>query len=93
MLKKKELIQEIKQFQKKIKARPKQEIEYVSIGLLEEMTLDQLQQKLTDVKRDRKEEQEKKRQVNNKKKEDFKETINDKKNFIMAHREELARQN
>lgn len=51
MQKKKELILQIRQLQKKIKARPKQEIEFVSMGLLEEMTLDQLQQKLNEVKR------------------------------------------
>ena len=51
MMKKKDLIAEIRELEKKIRARPKQEIEYVSIGLLEEMTLDQLQLKLADVKR------------------------------------------
>ena len=35
MAKKKELIQEIKELEKKIKARPQKEIEYVSIGLME----------------------------------------------------------
>lgn len=51
MIKRKQLIAEIRELEKKIKARPKTEIEHVSIGLLEEMTLDQLQQKLSDVKR------------------------------------------
>ena len=51
MLKRKDLIAEIRELQKKIRARPKQEIEYVSIGLLEQMTLDQLQERLSDVKR------------------------------------------
>ena len=55
MLKRKDLIAEIRELQKKIRARPKQEIEYVSIGLLEQMTLDQLQERLSDVKRQRKE--------------------------------------
>ena len=40
MAKKKELIQEIKELEQKIKARPKKEIEYVSIGLMQEMTLE-----------------------------------------------------
>ena len=79
MLKKKDLIAEIRQLQKKIRARPKQEIQHVSIGLLEEMTLDQLQLKLADVKRERKEEEERRRQSNNKKKEEFKGTLNQKK--------------
>ena len=92
MLKRKQLIQEIKQLQKKIKARPKQEIQYVSIGLLEEMTLDELQLKLKNVKREQKEEQERRRESNIKRKEDFKGTINQKKDSIMAAREELARQ-
>ena len=55
MLKRKDMIAEIRELQKKIRARPKQEIEYVSIGLLEQMTLDQLQERLSDVKRQRKE--------------------------------------
>lgn len=50
MQKKKELIFEIRELEKKIKARPKQEIEYVSMGLLEEMTLDELKVKLNQVK-------------------------------------------
>ena len=50
MQKKKDLISEIRELEKKIKARPKQEIQYVSIGLLEEMTLDQLRSRLDEVK-------------------------------------------
>lgn len=68
MQKKKELIEEIRELEKKIRARPRQEIEYVSIGLLEEMTLDQLQQRLSDVRRERKEEEDKRRESNIKKK-------------------------
>lgn len=49
------------------------------MGLLEEMTLDQLQMKLMDVKRERKEEEERRRNANNKKKEEFKDTLNSKK--------------
>ncbi len=56
MQKKKDLIFQIRQLEKKIRARPKQEIEFVSIGLLEEMTLDQLQQKLRDVRKEQKQE-------------------------------------
>ena len=58
----------------------------MSIGLMEEMTLDQLTSKLADVKRERREEEERRRESNNKKKEEFKGTINSKKDSIMAAR-------
>jgi hypothetical protein len=47
--------------EKKIRARPRQEIEYTPIGLLEEYTLDQLQERLQEVRRERKEEEDKRR--------------------------------
>lgn len=57
MAKRKELIQEIRELEKKTKAQPKQEIEHVSIGLLEEMTLEQLRTRLSDVRKEQREEE------------------------------------
>ena len=92
MAKKKELITQIRQLEKKIRARPKADLEYTSIGLLEELTLDDLRIRLQDVKQQRKDEEEKKRQENIQKKESFKDSISQKKTTILQHREELTRQ-
>ena len=78
--------------EKRIKARPKAEIEYISIGLLEELNLDQLKLRLNEVKEQQKKEEEERRAANNQKKESFNQSINQKKNTIMAAREELAKQ-
>lgn len=95
MKKKQELIRKIREIQKQPKQRTQgfDPTETMGLGLLEEMSLEQLREKLTEVKKMREMEKNAKRIENSQKRDNFINVMKEKVDFITNKRNELKEEN